>query len=231
MKLNQIIKYHSTLNPHLWDKFELIDEVADKLHEISDEFIEFIGVDSLKVTDIIITGSNANYNWTEKSDIDLHLLVDLEEFKTNCPDLTDDFFNDKKTLWNEQHDIQIYGFDVEVYVQDEKEPHIATGQYSLKHGEWVKEPEYKEPSIDDGAVKAKSQQLMFEIDRVVNDRASDEAVSVLKDKIKTMRQAGLSDSGEFSTENITFKLLRNNGYIDKLYDYHSDIIDNSLSLT
>jgi hypothetical protein len=37
------------------------------------------------------------------------------------------------------------------------------------------------------------------------------------DKLKKYRQCGLDDKGEFSNENLIYKLLRTNGYIDKLY--------------
>lgn len=231
MKLYEIaIEYHDELNPKLWDGFELNDEVSDKLNMIADEFEKFLDVDGLEISDVIITGSNANYNWTAQSDIDLHLIVDLSDIESRCPEFTDDFFMDKKTLWNEHHDITIHNHPVEVYVQDEAEPHIASGVYSLKNDEWIKKPTHSPPSYDSEDVRIKSDQLKKEIDRLINTTGDREDVQNLKDKIRRYRQAGLSTSGEFSTENFTFKELRNSGYLKKLSDYGRKAKSDELSL-
>jgi hypothetical protein len=37
-------------------------------------------------------------------------------------------------------------------------------------------------------------------------------------KIKDFRRSGLKNSGEFSIENLVFKLLRRNGYIQSFQD-------------
>ena len=58
-----------------------------------------------------------------------------------------------------------------------------------------------------------------------------EEINNLKDKIKRFRQSGLDDGGEYSYENLTFKLLRRNGYIEKLINLKSEVIDNKLSIT
>jgi hypothetical protein len=187
-------------------------------------------VPNLVIEDIVITGSNANYNWTEKSDIDLHLIVDMERFRLECPDLVDDFFKNKKTLWNTQHDIQIYGYTVEVYVQDSTESHISAGQYSLQDDKWISIPKYKPPQIDDNAVVAKAKQYKYEIAELIDINGDIDAVNELKDKVRKLRQTGLENGGEFSTENLVFKELRNSGYLDKLYTYGVEVIDSHYSL-
>ena len=50
-------------------------------------------------------------------------------------------------------------------------------------------------------------------------------------KIKTFRQSGLESGGEYSYENLTFKLLRRNGYIEKLLKLKTDILNKKLSIT
>ena len=45
-----------------------------------------------------------------------------------------------------------------------------------------------------------------------------------------MRKAGLQENGEYSTENLAFKNLRNKGLIDKLWDLKKQGIDKELSL-
>jgi hypothetical protein len=45
-----------------------------------------------------------------------------------------------------------------------------------------------------------------------------------------MRKAGLEKEGEFSAENITFKILRRNGYLKKLFDLKKRAVTKDLSL-
>ena len=53
----------------------------------------------------------------------------------------------------------------------------------------------------------------------------------LKNKIKKYRQAGLdSNAGEFSNENLVFKVLRNTGYLEKMVEFKNDYLTKELSL-
>ena len=51
-----------------------------------------------------------------------------------------------------------------------------------------------------------------------------------KDKLKKYRTCGLEKDGEYSDENLVFKVLRRNGYIEKLFDFENKYIDKQLSL-
>ena len=52
----------------------------------------------------------------------------------------------------------------------------------------------------------------------------------IKEKIRNMRRCGLTDGGEFSAENLAFKVLRRNGYLAKLSDLRNDAYDKMMSL-
>jgi len=223
-------QYHDTLNPTLWDEKQLKPEIKEKLLKAADAFIASLKIEDLDVEDIILTGSNANYNWTQVSDVDLHVVVDYDTIEDRHGDLVDEYFNAKKGVFNTLHDIKISGHEVEFYVQDNKEPHVASGVYSLKNDEWNKEPEHKQPSVDDTAVRAKTADMMNAIDEVTN--TCDQAVVVedLMEKIKKMRQAGLEQAGEFSVENLVFKQLRHNGYLEKLSTCKTRAFDRELSI-
>ena len=103
--------------------------------------------------DYTLTGSAANYSWTEKSDIDLHVVVDLADVDATYKDTIVDYFSAKKNVWNTAHNITIHDIPVEFYVQDVNEKHHSTGIYSIKHSEWTELPNHEPPSIDDIAVK------------------------------------------------------------------------------
>ena len=77
-KLSDAVKFHNRLNPKIWGRDEhLLPEVREKLMAIAENFREFLGVGNLDVKDITISGSNAAYSYTDNSDIDLHLVVEM----------------------------------------------------------------------------------------------------------------------------------------------------------
>ena len=217
------VTVNKRLNPKLWDGDALRPEVADKLRAIAKAFEEFIGVD-IKVIDYTITGSNANYTWTAHSDLDLHLII-----PGKASDEERELFSAKKSLWSEQRDITIKGLPVECYVQGEDEPHYSTGVYSLAQNNWLVEPKKVKPTVDDAAVEAKKDAIlrMAEIALLSKDLVKLRSV---KDKITQMRKAGLERAGEWSVENIVFKILRNLGIIDQIAEKIRELEDSELSL-
>lgn len=220
---NNLVTVNRRLNPKLWDGDQLRPEVADKLRAIAKAFEEFIGVD-IKVIDYTITGSNANYTWTAHSDLDLHLII-----PGKASDEERELFSAKKGLWSEQRNITIKGLPVECYVQGEDEPHHSTGVYSIARGEWVVEPKKVKPRIDDSAIEAKKDALLRMSE---NALLSKDLVKLraAKEKISQMRKAGLERAGEWSVENLVFKIMRNLGIIDQIAERIEELEDAELSL-
>jgi hypothetical protein len=223
--LADAVKFNDQLNPRIWDEKEhLHPEVRDKLLAIADNFREFLGVKDLAVEDITISGSNAAYTYTPNSDIDLHLVVDVPD-----DEVYRELFNAKKFQYNEQHDIEIGGADVELYVQDTKEPHISQGVYSVKNNQWVSVPRRVKSVVDDTSTRNKFETLGHQIERAIKS-GSVKRMSRMIDKIKRMRQTGLENHGEFGPENLAFKILRNQGLIKQLYAARTDAQDQEFSL-
>ena len=227
------IQYHDELNPLIWQENGLLKEdVREVLLKNAKRFIEFSNLENLKFEDIILTGSMANYNYNEDSDLDIHIILDYNQISEN-EDFADEFLRMKKSIWNDRYPIQIKGHDVEVYYQDADEVHHSTGTYSVMRNEWVTVPTKKIVDIDTSNIKAKAAQLMYEIDNLEDIKNSEqflEKYNALKDKIKKMRQSGLEKEGEFSTENLVFKILRNTGYLQKLVDLKEEYLTKELSL-
>ncbi len=219
----QLVTINRTLNPKIWDESTLKREVRVKLYEIARAFEEFIGVD-LDIVDYTITGSNANYTWTEYSDLDLHLII------PGMPtDEQRELFNAKKALWGEQHTITIKGLPVECYVQGQDEPHHSTGVYSIRKNSWLVEPKKIKPKLDDAAIEAKKDAMLSQIEQSLLSKDLDKLRAV-KDKITQMRKAGLERAGEWSVENLVFKILRNLGLIDQITEKIRELEDSELSL-
>ena len=219
------MKFHDELNPRLWNGLELKPDVKEKLNEIAEAFKEYLDIPEDAILDIRITGSSASYNYTEYSDLDLHLIIDYEKVHEDCP-LVEGYLWSYKSQFNANHDISIYGVPVELYAEDSKQEAISNGVYSLMEDRWLKEPKKIPPTDNDEDVQAKYQELKDAIDKCDDSEVANE----LLDKIYTMRKSGLAEVGEFSTENMAFKLLRNDGSIDKLKKLKKEKVDKQLSL-
>lgn len=197
--------------------------IREKLLKLSYDFFKTTKLD-IEIKDIILTGSLANYNWSNRySDFDIHILVDFSEASNNI-EFVKNYVDMAKNIWNKENDIKIGGFDTEVYIQDINEHHTSTGTYSILNNKWINIPTKKNFIPDELDIKLKSEPLMYQIDELsfIKDNMSyDEFINVYNsifDKIRKYRKSGLEESGEYSTGNLVFKLLRRNGYISKLIE-------------
>lgn len=224
---------HDHLNEEVWDESgNLRPEIQEKLEKIAKDFHEYIGV-NVPIEDIWFTGSLANYNWTDFSDVDLHILIDYDLIPGD-EGFVRDYLGGKKSIWNDKHEITIRGFDVELYAQDTKEPHRSTGVYSIQNEDWVRKPSLEKPEVDRASVKEKVKSIADRIEEIEALEDPDKTQikgEKLKDKIKKMRQSGLERAGEFSSENLAFKYLRNNGYLERLFNAVRVSYDKTMSIT
>ena len=205
----------NTLNPKLWDGDQLNDGLRLKLLKIAKYFYEFLGIDA-SVKDVILTGSNVNYNWSTSSDIDLHVVIDYKSINDSIP-LVRDYMMAKKSIWNITYPLKYKGLPVELYAQDANEPHASTGIYSLMYAKWLAIPSPEQVSIDDVEINQKADPYKYEIDHLDQDDPNLLLkINSIKRRLKRMRQTGLEASGEYSIENLAFKELRNRGYLEKL---------------
>ena len=227
------LKVKDHLCPHVWESDEhMRPEVRKALLKNALEFIKFSNLEDAKFNDIILTGSLANYNWHEGSDLDVHILMDLGQVSTD-KDLAYDYFKTKKSLWGDRLPIKVAGHDVELYVQDINEPHASTGVYSLLDDKWLTKPIKQMVALDIPNIQAKASDFMDAIDDLQSNASmlsSVDEIDKLQDKLKAYRKAGLDEEGEFSTENLVFKILRNTGYLEKLADLKNEVLTKELTL-
>lgn len=226
---------NDTLEPEIWEGEEIRPEIRDKLVRIAMDFIKNLPVD-VNVKDITLTGSLANYNWSNYSDVDLHIIVDFLEVDENV-DLVKSFFDNARMKWNNNHDIKMKGYDVEIYVEDERESHKSSGLYSLLNDDWIKRPKKYRSTIDFPAAKHKAEDIEFQVNIVANlitakkYETALKNIDRLKNKIRNMRRAGLeSRLQEFSIENIAFKILRRNDTLGYLNDLKTKAYDAMMSV-
>jgi hypothetical protein len=226
-----------SLNPKLWDDFNLDGEVREDLLKIGKDFFDSIELEC-EVKDIVFCGSLCNYNWSEKySDYDLHIIIDFKDVDENL-ELVEKLCDYAKKKWNLEHDIFLKGFEVEVAIQDEKDlkESIKTnrmgGAFSVMKNKWLKKPEKVEFVPDEKTIKKKATAIMEVVDEIESKIEEDKYPIVenkldsIWKKIKKSRQSGLEEGGEFSTGNLVFKLLRRNGYVAKVMDMKKTSYDN-----
>lgn len=243
MELKKIIDsfyLKDELNPTIWNNPEdpqdatLKEGIRDRILKIANYFIEYLDVDAF-VQDIIFIGSLTGFNWSDFSDVDVHIVYDFSDFGDK-EKLYRDLFDLKKTVFNSQHNITIKGFDVELFVEDEKLGNNSAGEFSILNNRWNKIPDFEDFQLDEKKIKEKSNQWMEIIDGVIEnakDEPLDDAIELLskyKNKLKKYRTCGLEKGGEYSYENLVFKVLRRNGYLGKLVDFKNDYMDKNLSL-
>tara|TARA_R100000458_G_C8263135_1_gene238441 strand:+ start:154 stop:942 length:789 start_codon:yes stop_codon:yes gene_type:complete len=219
------------LNEDIWNEdHTLKEDVRERLLRIAEDFMILLELPTSLIEDVIITGSLANYNWSKYSDIDLHILLDFKDVNVD-EELVRSYFQGHTGNWNKRHNIKMRGFEVEIYAQDVDEPHVSTGIYSVLNDKWVVEPRREDPDLDLENVVKKSQRLIELIDSVeeiYDEERYDDAYSfssLVKEKIRKFRRCGLESAGQYSPENLAFKVLRRNGYLKKLSDIRNKSYD------
>jgi hypothetical protein len=227
------LQYHNQLNPKLFSDGRLKGEVRGKLLQFAETWREFAMIPKEMVEDVVMTGGNANYNYTDLSDIDVHLVVDRDGF--GLPrDFIDQFLQDKKILWTMTHpDIKVYGYPLEPYAQDPAESiPMGQGQYSLMNDDWIQMPLNLHLDFSTNKVlQDKVEHYKQVIDRLIRSHADDKALKAIKTKITAARGPAIAKEGEFSLENLVFKELRNRGLLDRLNRYEKGLVDGNLGLS
>jgi predicted nucleotidyltransferase len=251
MNTKEIIKSfkpQDELNPKIWylpkekntgdsdgQEMKMRPEVRERLLEIAYQFLDYLKIEVM-VTDIVLTGSLSNYNWSKYSDFDIHIIINYNQFPPAQHELYKELFMLKKALFNKNHDIKIFGYEVELYVEGEEDAHFSSGVYSLLYDEWQHKPEKENTKIDKDTVERKAQQWMDIIDGVlenIEDENIDDAKDLLEkynEKLRKFRTCGLEKNGEYSSENLVFKILRRNGYLEKLRGASHKILEKGLSM-
>lgn len=231
-----------SLHPRFWNDEQHLDmHIRRALLVIAKDFIDEYNLGEYVIDDIIMTGSLANYNWSEEfSDIDLHIIMDTTQLSED-PSLAKSISDAMRNVWNKTHtDISVGGFPVELYIQDTHEPHKSSGVYSLLDDEWKTSPSLDKLSgeIEEDEIKTRAAEYMNLIDKIemmyndIDPLQMYHCCAKLLDKIKAERASGLTndDAAELTTGNLIFKSLRRSGHIEKLIDIKRRCFDRARSI-
>lgn len=230
-KIINSLRLKDELCPRIWDNDEIKEKIREQLLSIAKFYKKEIEKDldlKIKLDDIILTGSLANYNWSNYSDLDVHLTFDFE--KLDDYNIVQKYLHKTKLVWGYEHNIKINGFAVEIYCQDTNENHESSGIFSLMDNKWIVKPTKSNFKIDLSLVNTKSNIIIEQIDDLYEDKIKDYKIfqkiyDKIWNKLTKSRKSGLEKSGELSIENLVFKVLRRNGYISKLVKLKSKTYD------
>ena len=230
-----------TLCPRIWQHGDLKRIIRKHLEVIAKNFIKDLEMEDIEIYDIVLVGSIAGYNWSKYSDIDLHIIIDFSSLSNHGDKETlKKFFDLKKNDWNQKHNILIYGYPVEIYIQDTDEVNQSNGIYSVKYAKWVKIPTSDGGEMDKELIKRQASQYINIIDKIEelsNLNLNKRQCSILKNEIKKIhdeivngRRQTLPKEGEFGSANIVFKVLRRSGHLQKMKEIKTRLFDKINSL-
>lgn len=230
MKLINEKLLNDTLNPLIWNENDTLkQDVKVSLLNIVNKFLEGLDKNNIRVDvrDARIVGSNASYNYTLNSDLDIHVIVNMNIFDEETRRIMNLIYNYYKSSFNDKYNIKVKGINVELYIEEEGQEAVSNGIYSLYKDKWIKKPQLlEEPqvNIDEPLNYMINKYLDIEL---MNNK--EKAQSFL-DTLYINRVRSLALEGEFGVDNLIFKEFRNRGYIDKLKEIIKEGESKELSL-
>lgn len=220
-----LVTIQDELNPVLWSDNKLRPEIKEKIIELVNEFNSTLDI-PLTILDINIVGSNASYNYTDKSDVDVHIITNFEEY--GYPkEFIEAAMNSFKTNFNNKYDITYGGYNVEIYVEDVKSSPQSNGIYSVLRDEWIKEPIKLQPVDID--LEPEYSLFVDRINQILDDGTEEDIIKVVDD-LYLLRRNSLVLDGEFGKGNLMFKTIRNDGLLDDLKDKRVELASKELSI-
>ena len=120
----------------------------------------------------------------------------------------------------------------------------SSAVYSIDKNKWLKKPTrstFTKKDIDSTAIKKKASKIMTDIEQIEGDdresnddydnrKLYDKSSNLLDDITKTRKKSLSATKDEMNTDNLVFKVLRRNGYLDKLFKLRDKSYDKMNSL-
>lgn len=227
MTLNEEFQIHDHLNEKVWDTSgHLLPQVREKIVEIVKQFEQDLQA-PIYIADIQVVGSNASFDYTDTSDLDVHIIANYELVSSQV-ELVQLIYDLSKTQFNKDYDISIYGINVELYVQDVNSACVSNGIYSVLDNKWIKEPK----PLKSASKKNIDQELAAwrsHIVTLLQNRNKQDIIDAIN-TLYLIRHNAIAEEGQFSKGNQLFKEIRSLGLLDKLKDTLSELTQQELTL-
>lgn len=226
--LKEAWEVHDTLNPKLWDlkTGKLRTEVRDKIIEIGMTFEKYIEV-PISILDIHLVGSNCNFCYSDKSDLDVHIIANFEQVGVD-ETILQQLYNMKKARFNEAFDISLHGVPVEVYIEDVKTGVVSNGIYSINQDDWIVKPVKQQlpPKLNIERQLGRWEQRIAD----VVECGDVDTINNCLNCLYMVRKNSIAADGEYGVGNILFKEIRNTGGLGKLRDALTNATNKQLTL-
>lgn len=214
------------LNPKIWEDKKLREDVRETIIDIVSEFMDNLII-PVEILDVRVVGSNASYNYTEHSDLDVHIISNLE-LVGSPTEIVQALYNSERSNFNRTHNIKIKGIEVELYVEDVNSAVTSNGIYSVIDDVWIKEPQIiKERSVK--IDKNELQGLVNSVQSILDDGDSGDIKDCIN-MLYLMRKDSIATDGEYGVGNLLFKEIRNRGLLSALKDKYNEMISDELTL-
>ena len=231
------LKRQKSLRTELFDKntSKLKPEVRKQLLIIGKKWADFVDIPRSAIKRMDFVGSSASYLYHEESDIDLHLILDMDKM-TKCEGLLRDYLRAQKKVWESHYGkdgITIYGVPVEVYAEDIDDPRPKLqARYNVTKDAWVNEPDRdRVPDINDIEIQTKAEVWEDRVEDMIDDDIEDlEKLNNLKERILNLRKLSMNVGDEYGESNLVYKVIRGNGALDRLDRHIKGVESKDLSL-
>ena len=226
MLLIEKLEKHDELNPKLWTNNKLNPDVRAKLFEIVDQFVSSCEI-PLHIVDVHLVGSMASYNYTQYSDLDVHIVTNFELLDCS-KEILQTAYNSVKAKFNSEYDITIRGIDIELYVEDITSTVMSNGIYSLYEDKWIKFPK-KLTNIPEVDVTEETKVWTDIANSAIESNDSAIIEKTIND-LYIIRKNSIDTEGEYGKGNQLFKEIRNIGLLDGLKDAYKRARSKELSM-
>ena len=226
MNLQESFELHNELNPKLFKNEKLKPDIRQRILDIVDEFINTLWI-KIDVLDIQLLGSNASYNYTDYSDLDIHIVTNFELLDAS-QEIVNALFSLEKTNFNRNYDIFIKQIPVELYIEDVNSGAVSNGIYSVKDDKWVKFPQ-KISEIPEYDISIPLNKWKNTIQKALHTGNKEELKNIVN-TLYMIRKNSIAIDGEYGKGNQLFKELRNLGFVELVKEQIKKLTSKELSL-
>jgi hypothetical protein len=219
---------HDTLDPQVWDdpaaaEPKLKDEHSGFIYQLIYEALDRNGYDSIESwMSLVFTGSLTTYQYSDDSDVDVSLFVDVEKFpEWSRAEMIGIMIHqcDGTKLPGTPHVMQCFVVPPGIGKEDLYKPGLRSG-YDLSTDTWLVPPDRNRVHDVEKEMNEAYTIALENADKMESllRYEPDKAVMFWHQIHKRRRRDQLAGKGDYAPSNITYKMLANRGLFPQISD-------------
>ena len=230
----ETLRVNTKLYPPLWINDHIKPEAQAQLMRIAHWVLEDLSIPEAQMVDATISGSIANFNYSSFSDLDLHIFVNIDTVPN--PEMVEAYMRTYSSVWNDEHDISLFGLPVNIFVKNARGEEHSAGIYSVLHGKWIRKPVPTKLTVTREDVLALALPFADKIRAAVEryeekpEGAPCSSYSALRHELRKFRKHHLEKDGELGAGNLAYKVLRRATFITSLEKTIVRCVDGTYSI-